>query len=147
MVIVKIIKWTLSEMVEGFSWTGFGPMSKSVKKYIWTIAFVVSLVLISYPPLFSLRKWAWTFKIQFLILYLTIYTNYPAGNLGRGHKTMKLRRGGRTARYKVYPNYLNRPKRVGKLHRPKSPTIFSEAFQTECRDPFDFPSGISGYLI
>ena len=44
-----------------------------------------------------------------------------------------------------YPNQLNRLKTVEKLHRPKTQPTFSEASQTEWREPFDFPKGISGF--
>ena len=36
--------------------------------------------------------------------------------------------------------------KVEKLHRLKSQPIFSEASQTKCCEPFDFPTGISGFL-
>ena len=42
------------------------------------------------------------------------------------HKNHKLWRGGRTNRYKLYPNQLNRLKRVEKSHRLKSQLIYSE---------------------
>ena len=52
-----------------------------------------------------------------------------------------------TTRYNVYPiaNQLNRVKRQEKLHRLKSQPMLSdhEAFQTECCEPFDFPTRIS----
>ena len=43
----------------------------------------------------------------------------------------KIWSGGRTTRYKVYPNQLNRLKRVEKLHHLKTQPIFSEAFPNE----------------
>ena len=39
---------------------------------------------------------------------------------------------------KVYPDQLNRPKRVEKLHRLKKQPMFSEDSQTEWRELFDF---------
>ena len=54
-------------------------------------------------------------------------------------------RGGKVMRYKVYSKQLNRLKGVQKLHRLKSQPTFSEAFQTELYEPFDFPIGISGF--
>ena len=39
----------------------------------------------------------------------------------------------------VYPNHLNRLKRVEKLHPLKSQPMFSEAPRREWREPFDFP--------
>ena len=51
--------------------------------------------------------------------------------------------GGRPAT--IYPNQLNRLKRVEKIHRLKSQPIFSEASQTGWREPFDFPTGITGF--
>ena len=46
----------------------------------------------------------------------------------------------------VYPNKLNRLKKVGKVHRLKSQPMFSvKASQTEWREPFDFPTRISGF--
>ena len=42
------------------------------------------------------------------------------------HENHKLWRGGRTNRYKLYPNQLNRLKRVEKSHRLKSQLIYSE---------------------
>ena len=75
---------------------------------------------------------------------LTIYTIHPSGNLV--HKQYKILHVGRTTRYKVHPNQLNRLKlRGGKEIRLKSQPIFSEASQTEWREPFDFQTGISGF--
>ena len=52
----------------------------------------------------------------------TIYTNHPGGNLVRKHKT-KDGPDGRTIRYKVYPNKLNKLKReenfVTSKHNPR----------------------------
>ena len=45
--------------------------------------------------------------------------------------------------HKVYPMQLNRLKRVEKFHYLQSELIFSEAFQTEWREPFGFPTAIS----
>ena len=59
----------------------------------------------------------------------TTYTNSPGGILV--HK-----RGGRTTRYKVHPNQLNRPKRVEKFDHLRSEPIFPEASQTEWCKPF-----------
>ena len=47
-------------------------------------------------------------------------TNNPAGNL------VQKNIGGRTTRYKVYPNLLKRLKKVEKLRRLKSQPMFSE---------------------
>ena len=60
-------------------------------------------------------------------------------------KLKKTCRDGRTTRYKVNQNQLNRLKRVEKLHRPKSQPIFLEGSQTSWREPFDFPTGMSGF--
>ena len=60
----------------------------------------------------------------------TINTKHPGGNLAHKHKT---------TRYKVYSNELNRQKRL-KIHHLKRQPIFSEAFQTEWREPFDYPN-------
>ena len=46
---------------------------------------------------------------------------------------------------KYNPNQHSRSKRVEKLHRLKSHPISLEAFRTEQREPFDFPTGISGF--
>ena len=55
--------------------------------------------------------------------------------------------GGRTNRHKVYPNLPNRLERLRKLRRLKSQPIFSEPSTTECREPFDFPTGISSFPL
>ena len=53
-------------------------------------------------------------------------------------------RGGKTTRYKLYPNQLNGLKSK-KPHCIKTKPVFSETFQTEGCEPFDFPPRISGY--
>ena len=50
-----------------------------------------------------------------------------------------------TTHCKVYPNQLNRLKRVGKLHCLKSQIIFSEASPMEWHKPSDFPTRISRF--
>ena len=67
---------------------------------------------------------------------------YYLSGLSRTHFSDNLsRRGGSTNRYQTYPNLLKRLKKVEKLHRLRSWPIFSE-----CCEPFDFPTGISGFL-
>ena len=48
--------------------------------------------------------------------------------------------------YKIYPHQLDR-QRVEKQHHLILQPIFSEASQTEWREPFDFPTGISGFPV
>ena len=52
---------------------------------------------------------------------------------------------GRTTRYKVFANQLNKLKSVEKLHPLKSQLIFSEVSHSEWSEPFDFPSLIFGF--
>lgn len=54
----------------------------------------------------------------------TIYINHPGGNLVQKHKTIQFDEVGEGLATKVYPNQLNRLKRVGKLHRLKAQPIF-----------------------
>ena len=56
-----------------------------------------------------------------------------------------MRRRGRGNRYKVYSHQLKRFKRAGKQHHLKSQPIPPKASQTEWRQRFDFPTGISGF--
>ena len=74
-----------------------------------------------------------------------IYTNHPGGILVHKHNTIKFDVVGERPATKYYPNQLKRLKRVEKLHRLKLQSIFSEASQTEWREPFDFPTGNSGF--
>ena len=76
---------------------------------------------------------------------LTTYTNHLGENLVHKLKAVKFDKVGEQPATRYYPNQLNRLIRVEKLHRLKSQTIFSEASQTEWREPFDFPTGISGF--
>ena len=69
---------------------------------------------------------------------LTIYTNHPVGNLVHKNINYQISCGGRTTRYKVYLNQLNRLKIVEKLRRPKSQPIISDASQTEWRNHLIF---------
>ena len=75
---------------------------------------------------------------------LTIYTNHPGRNLVYKNKTIKWCCG-RTTRYKVFANQLNKLKSVEKLHPLKSQLIFSEVSHSEWSEPFDFPSLIFGF--
>ena len=47
------------------------------------------------------------------------HMSHPGGNLLRKHKTINIWRGGRTTRHKVYPDQLNRLKRVEKIASPQ----------------------------
>ena len=67
-------------------------------------------------------------------------TYLPGGNHVQKHKTKDIDVVG-----EVYLNQLNELKREAKLHRLKSQPMFSEASQTEWHEPFDFPTGISGF--
>ena len=70
----------------------------------------------------------------------------PGWKSGHKNKNYEAWRGGRITRYKVHLNQLNRLKVVwGKMHHLKSQPIFSEASQMEWLEPFDFPTGISGF--
>lgn len=63
------------------------------------------------------------------------------------HKTVKFDVLGERPATNDYPNQLNRPRRVEKLHRLKPQSIFSEAFQMELRELFNFPAVISGFSM
>ena len=83
----------------------------------------------AYPPHSWLRSWV-----------LTINTNHVVGiNL-----KLQIWQGGKTNRYKVYPNHL---KGTEKLHWHKSQPIFSDVSQTEWYKPFDFPTGIYSFAM
>lgn len=77
---------------------------------------------------------------------LPFYTNQSGGNLVHYCKVYKIWRGGRTTGYIVYQNQLNRPKRIGKLHRLKLRPIFSEASHMKWPKPFDFPTAFFQFL-
>ena len=76
---------------------------------------------------------------------LTIYSNHPGKKLVRKQKNKKLEKVRERLATKYNPNQHSRSKRVEKLHRLKSHPISLEAFRTEQREPFDFPTGISGF--
>lgn len=76
-----------------------------------------------------------------------IYTNHPGGILVHKHNTIKFDVVGERPATKYYPNQLKRLKRVEKLHRLKLQSIFSEASQTEWREPFDFSTGNFGFSM
>ena len=63
------------------------------------------------------------------------------------HKTVKFDVVGERPATNDYSNQLNRLRRVEKLHRLKPQSIFSEAFQTELRELFNFPAVISGFSM
>ena len=48
--------------------------------------------------------------------------------------------------YRLYPNQLNRPKRVEEFHGLKRQLLLSEVSQVKWREPFDFPSGIDVFF-
>ena len=77
----------------------------------------------------------------------TIYINHPGGHLVYKQKTVKFDVVGERPATNDYPNQLNRLRRVEKLHRLKPQSIFSEAFQTELRELFNFPAVISGFSM
>ena len=64
------------------------------------------------------------------------FTQTTRVGIGAQTKNYEIWFGGRTTRYKVYPDQHNRSKRVEKLHRLKSHPISPEAFRTEGREPF-----------
>ena len=49
--------------------------------------------------------------------------------------------------YRVYPDQLNRLKRVEEFHGLKRQLLFSEVSQMKGREPFDFPSGIDVFFM
>ena len=79
----------------------------------------------------------------------TIYSNHQDGNSVHKHESIKFEggRGRETTRYKVciYPNQLYGLIRLQKLHHLKSQPIFSEVSKMEWLDPFNFPTGTSGF--
>ena len=62
----------------------------------------------------------------------------PGGNLLHKHKLENLT-WWEIEPYNVNSNQMNRLKRVEKFHPLRSQLMFSEAPQTEWREPFDFP--------
>ena len=94
----------------------------------------------------SSHRWALFYDVFLLILRtgfssvsFFIDTNQTTGNLVHKHKTMKFDVVvERPVTDNVYPNQLNRLKRVEKLHPLKSQPMFSEAPRWEWREPFDF---------
>jgi len=73
--------------------------------------------------------------------------NYPDGNLvDKQFFLLNIFCESRT-RYKIYPNQLNRLKGVEKLHCRKLQPILCKSSKTEWREPFDFPTGISGFQL
>ena len=76
-----------------------------------------------------------------------MYTNYPGRNLVHKQITLKFDLVRKRPATKYYTNQLNRLKRVEQLHRLKLRSDFPEASQTEWREPFDFPTGISGFSM
>ena len=74
---------------------------------------------------------------------LTIYANHAGKNI----KLKNLTCWENNLLQSQYPNQLNRLKRVEKLHCLKTQPMFSETSQTEWREPFDFPTGISGFSM
>jgi len=68
-------------------------------------------------------------------------TYLPGGNHEQKHKTKDIDVAGEV--YANQLNKLNKIKREAKLHRLKTQPIFSEASQTEWREPCDFPTAIS----
>ena len=73
-----------------------------------------------------------------LLRVLTIFTKHP-GDYGLLLDVV----GERPAAKYIQIYQFNKLKRVEKLHRLKSQPIFSEASQ----NPFDFPTGISGFSV
>lgn len=58
-----------------------------------------------------------------------------------------MRRCGRGNHYKLYPHQRERLKRAEIEHQLKSQHIFSGSSQKGWREPFDFPTEISGFPI
>ena len=77
---------------------------------------------------------------------LTIYTNHPGGNLVHKLKAVKFDvvRDNPPQLFKSAQKKLNL---VEKLQRLKSQPMLSEASQTEWREPFHFPTKISGFPL
>ena len=73
---------------------------------------------------------------------LTIYTNRPVENLAHKHLTSKLDHGGEGPATKCIGNSLTDSR---KFHRLKREPNFSNVFQMEWREPFDFQTGIPGF--
>ena len=92
------------------------------------------------PQTQSTPKWRERFPSNSLAIdpnvggVLTIYTNHPGGNLVQKHKTIRFAVVGERAATK-YPQ-------ISVTGSPLITAQFSEASQTEMREPFVFPTEI-----
>ena len=83
-------------------------------------------------------------SVSLAATFLTIYTNHPSENFVHEHKTIEFDLvGGRPAT--IYPNQLHRLERVEKIHHRKTQFFFVKPPQTARPEPFDFPTGITGF--
>lgn len=82
--------------------------------------------------------------IIYVLLILVVYHLPLTQTLRMAYLVHK--RGGRTTRYKVHPNQLNRLKRVEKLHHLKSEPIFSEASQRAISKSYWLPWALLHHL-
>ena len=110
-----------------------------------------SLVSSWYPPKDPGTSTSWVSIVKFPVInwFFSSLFNQSAYRLhqppAHKHKSCSIRLGGRTTRYKVNPNQLNRLKSRNIASFQMRAHYFLKV--TEWREPFDFQTGISGFSM